>query len=76
MHVHHSSTAHATRSSSAHRLLSGVTTRVRSDRDERGDVPGWVLITVMSVGIVAALTALATDELTRILEVSLASVTR
>lgn len=45
-------------------------------RDERGDVPGWVLITVMSVGIVAALTTLATDELTGILQRALSSVSR
>lgn len=26
--------------------------------DEAGDVPGWVMITLMSAGIVAALTAI------------------
>ncbi len=43
-------------------------------RDERGDVPGWVLIVVMSVGIVAALGTLAEDQLKAILERALASV--
>ena len=28
-------------------------------RDERGDVPGWVLITVMTAGLVSALWAVA-----------------
>ena len=34
-----------------------------SDRGERGDVPGWVLITLMTAGIVAALWAVAEDQL-------------
>lgn len=43
-------------------------------RDERGDVPGWVLIVVMSVGIVAALGTIAEDQLKAILERALSSV--
>ncbi|KHL19598.1 hypothetical protein CLV56_2839 [Mumia flava] len=43
-------------------------------RDERGDVPGWVMITVMSAGIVAALTAVAGPRLQSMLEAALASV--
>lgn len=35
-------------------------------RDERGDVPGWVLITLMSAGLVAALWLLAEDALTNL----------
>jgi len=35
--------------------------------------PGWVMITVMSAGIVALLTAIAGPELARILEQALAS---
>jgi len=34
----------------------------RTGRD-RGDVPGWVLVTVMTAGLVAALWALAGDTL-------------
>ncbi|GAA1725943.1 hypothetical protein [Aeromicrobium alkaliterrae] len=41
---------------------------------EDGDVPGWVMITVMSAGIVAILTAIAGPELARILQQALASV--
>ena len=43
-------------------------------RDERGDVPGWVLITVMTVGLVAIISAVAGDELTRLLRAALRSV--
>lgn len=36
-------------------------------RDDRGDVPGWVLVTVMTAGLVAALTTVAQDELASLL---------
>ncbi|ANH38671.1 hypothetical protein I601_2246 [Nocardioides dokdonensis FR1436] len=36
-------------------------------RDERGDVPGWVLVTVMSAGIVVAIGSIAQDELSQML---------
>ena len=29
------------------------------DRDERGDVPGWVLVTVMTAGLVAIIWGVA-----------------
>lgn len=35
--------------------------------DDRGDVPGWVLVTVMTAGLVAALTTVAQDELASLL---------
>lgn len=45
------------------------------DREgERGDVPGWVLVTVMSAGIVAALTAIAKPELSNMLRTALGKV--
>jgi hypothetical protein len=46
--------------------LRETTTRwllIRS-RDDRGDVPGWVLETLMTAGLVAALWAVAGDMLT------------
>ncbi|WP_262850901.1 hypothetical protein [Mumia quercus] len=43
-------------------------------RDERGDVPGWVLIVVMSAGLVAGLTAVAGPQLQAMLESALSSV--
>ena len=38
-------------------LTSPLVTRLRSwsQEGERGDVPGWVLITIMTAGLVAAL---------------------
>jgi hypothetical protein len=41
---------------------------------ERGDVPGWVMITVMTAGLVAALWAVAGPELARMLREALSSV--
>jgi len=46
----------------------------RHERSERGDVPGWVLITVMSAGLVAALWAVAGPELSSMLREALNSV--
>jgi hypothetical protein len=43
-------------------------------RDERGDVPGWVMITVMTAGLVAALWAVAGPELEGMLREALGSV--
>lgn len=43
-------------------------------RDERGDVPGWVMITVMTAGLVAILTAVAGPQLKDLLQEALSSV--
>jgi hypothetical protein len=43
-------------------------------RDERGDVPGWVMITVMTAGLVAALWAIAGPQLNQLLRDALSSV--
>lgn len=40
-------------------------------RDDRGDVPGWVLVTMMTVGLVIAITQIATDQLGDILRSAL-----
>jgi hypothetical protein len=44
------------------------------ERDERGDVPGWVLVTVMTAGLVGALYSLAKPQLTDLLTSALNSV--
>jgi hypothetical protein len=44
-----------------HRVVRGAA--ARGARGERGDVPGWVLITLMTAGLVAALWAVAEDQL-------------
>jgi hypothetical protein len=43
-------------------------------RDDRGDVPGWVLITIMTAGIVAVLWQFAEPYLRDILEQALEAV--
>jgi hypothetical protein len=40
-------------------------------RDERGDVPGWVMITVMTAGLVVAITAVARPQLQSMLTAAL-----
>ena len=43
-------------------------------RDDRGDVPGWVLITVMTVTIVSGIWAVAQPELVGMVRQALNSV--
>jgi hypothetical protein len=43
-------------------------------RDQRGDVPGWVLVTVMTAGLVGALWGIARDQLGDMLTTALNSV--
>ncbi|HET6687126.1 MAG TPA: hypothetical protein VFH02_11435 [Jiangellaceae bacterium] len=43
-------------------------------RDERGDVPGWVLVTIMTAGIVAVLWQFAEPYLRDILQQALEAV--
>lgn len=52
------------------RLLRQLSSR----HDERGDVPGWVMITVMSAGLVAVLGAVAAPQLRQMLEQALTAV--
>lgn len=42
-------------------------------KDERGDVPGWVLVVLMTTGLVTAIWAIAKPNLTSILNNSLNS---
>lgn len=53
-------------------LLLGVTTA--DDRDDRGDVPGWVLITVMTAGLVTVIWGLADETLSSMLRDALSKV--
>jgi hypothetical protein len=46
----------------------------REERDERGDVPGWVLVTVMTAGLVMAIWGVADDQLKQMLKDALDSV--
>jgi len=53
-------------------LLRTATTGRR--RDERGDVPGWVFVAVMSVGLVGVIGAVAETELRSLLQQAIRSV--
>lgn len=47
--------------------------RLRADAD-RGDVPGWVLVTLMTAGLVMALWAVAAPKLTEVFTSAIDSV--
>lgn len=47
---------------------------VRITTSDRGDVPGWVLVAVMTAGLVTALWLVADDALTSILNRAINSV--
>jgi hypothetical protein len=53
------------RLSPARRMLARLTS-------DQGDVPGWVLITLMTAGIVVALWAVASDQIVQIFENAMA----
>lgn len=53
----------------------GVRRRVAQGGPERGDVPGWVLVTLMTAGLVTALWVIAGDALGRVFEEAISSVT-
>ncbi len=44
--------------------------------EERGDVPGWVLVAVMTAGLVTALWLVADTQLTGVLNRAISSVTK
>jgi hypothetical protein len=54
--------------------LHALLIRALPARDERGDVPGWVLVTVMTAGLVMAIWGLADDQLQQLLTKALNSV--
>jgi hypothetical protein len=56
-----------------HVVVGGLERRM-ADR-ERGDVPGWVLITLMTAGLVTILWSLAATQLTTLFKQAMTSVT-
>jgi hypothetical protein len=52
-----------------------VTRRLHDDDPERGDVPGWVLVTLMTAGLVVMLWALAGDALAAVFQQAIDRVT-
>lgn len=57
------------------RVRAGVERRVWRAKSERGDVPGWVMVTLMTAGLVVALSALAIPALTGLFNDAISSVT-
>lgn len=55
-----------------HVLLLTVT--APRERDERGDVPGWVLVTVMTAGLVMVIWRVADQQLAQMLNSALSKV--
>jgi hypothetical protein len=58
-----------------HTAAHSAAQRWDSGRRDRGDVPGWVLITVMTAGLVSAIWLLAGPALTSMFQEALAKVT-
>jgi hypothetical protein len=57
--------------------LQVVAERVlEKSRDDRGDVPGWVLVTVMTAGLVVAVWSVADGQLKSVLTSALRSVSQ
>lgn len=54
--------------------LTSITSRLGGERD-RGDVPGWVLITLMTAGIVTVLWGFAGDRLLQLFDEAIGNVT-
>lgn len=44
--------------------------------DDRGDVPGWVLVTMMTAGLVTGLWMVADEQLTSVLARAIESVSK
>lgn len=60
------------------RLLIGHTraaAALRSAADDRGDVPGWVLITLMTAALVTGIWAIAGEQLQSLFEEAINGVT-
>ena len=55
-------------------LAARLRTRLHSIADDRGDVPGWVLVAVMTAGLVTAIWLIADDQLSSVLNRALSSV--
>ncbi len=53
------------------KLISRLTELIH---DEKGDVPGWVLVTVMTAGLVVAIWSIADGQLKSVLQNAIRSV--
>jgi hypothetical protein len=55
--------------------LAGAYARVRGKDPERGDVPGWVMVTVMTAGLVVVIFAVFKGKITTAISNAIDSVT-
>ena len=55
--------------------LAALTARLREDDPERGDVPGWVMITVMTAALVLAILIPFREAIVAAVQNALTSVT-
>ncbi|MCO7218883.1 hypothetical protein [Klenkia sp. PcliD-1-E] len=56
-------------------LLAGLVDRLRGEDGERGDVPGWVMITVMTAALVLAILVPFREAIVAAVQNALTSVT-
>ncbi|KQS60171.1 hypothetical protein ASG36_04105 [Geodermatophilus sp. Leaf369] len=56
-------------------LLAALVTRLRGGDPERGDVPGWVMITVMTAALVLAILVPFREAIVTAVQNALSSVT-
>ena len=57
-------------------LQVSATRFIEKSRNERGDIPGWVLVTVMTAGLVVAVWSVADGQLKSVLTSALRSVSQ
>jgi hypothetical protein len=55
--------------------MAGLVDRVRDDGRDRGDVPGWVMVTVMSAILVVAILAVFEPQIKNAITSAIDSVT-
>jgi len=58
----------------AHIALRRHLITLAAQRNDRGDVPGWVLVAVMTAGLVTAIWLVADDALTSVFDRAMTSV--
>jgi len=56
------------------RLHAAGVVRRQQVHGDRGDVPGWVLVAVMTAGLVTAIWFVADDQLTSLLDRAISSI--
>lgn len=58
------------------RMQAVLASLSREFRKDRGDIPGWVLVTVMTAGLVVAVWSVADDQLKTVLTNALRGVSQ